>query len=75
MNEAYALVEITDEEVTVSQDIDSSTKTGNITFLIQTDKVKNLDYYVSKLNVYWNPKDTKLWGHLKSIYYYWKFNV
>ena len=49
MNEAYALVEITDEEVTVSQDIDSSTKTGNITFLIQTDKVKNLDYYVSKL--------------------------
>lgn len=49
MNEAYALVEKIDEEVTASQDIDSSTITGKITFLIQTDKIKNLDYYVTKI--------------------------
>ena len=49
MNEAYALVEKIDEEVTASQDIDSATIIGKITFLIQTDKVKNLDYYVSKI--------------------------
>lgn len=49
MNEAYALVEKVDEEATASQDIDSSTIIGKITFLIQADKVKNLDYYVSKI--------------------------
>lgn len=49
MNEAYALVEKIDEEVTASQDIDSSTIVGKVTFLIQTDKVKNLDYYVAKI--------------------------
>ena len=49
MNEAYALVEKIDEEVTASQDIDSSTITGKITFLIQADKIKNLDYYVTKI--------------------------
>ena len=49
MNEAYALVEKIDEETTASQDIDSSTIVGKTTFLIQTDKIKNLDYYVSKI--------------------------
>lgn len=49
MNESYALVEKLDEEVTASQDIDSATITGRITFLIQSDKVKNLDYYISKI--------------------------
>jgi hypothetical protein len=49
MNEAYALVEKIDEEVTASQDIDSATITGKVTFLIQTDKIKNLDYYVTKI--------------------------
>ena len=49
MNEAYALVEKIDEEVTASQDIDSSTIIGKVTFLIQTDKIKNLDYYVTKI--------------------------
>lgn len=49
MNEAYALVEKIDEEVTASQDIDSSTIIGKITFLIQADKIKNLDYYVTKI--------------------------
>ena len=49
MNEAYALVERIDEEVTASQDIDSATITGKVTFLIQTDKIKNLDYYITKI--------------------------
>ena len=49
MNEAYALVERIDEEITASQDIDSAVITGKVTFLIQTNKVKNLDYYVTKI--------------------------
>lgn len=49
MNETYALVEKIDEELTISPDIDSSTITGRVTFLVQTNKVKNLDYYVTKL--------------------------
>lgn len=59
MNETYALVEKIDEEVVASQDIDSATITGKITFLVQTDKIKNLDYYISKIrNTYLgNPQD------------------
>ena len=49
MNESYALVEKTDEEVIASQDIDGSTIMGKITFLIQTNKIHNLDYYITKL--------------------------
>lgn len=49
MNEAYALVDIIDDEVTTSQDIDSATKIAEVTFIIQADKVANLDYYVNKL--------------------------
>lgn len=53
MNEAYALIETIDEEVVASQDIDSATKTCKISFIVQTNKIKNLDYYVSKLrNIY-----------------------
>lgn len=59
MNEAYALVEKVDEEVVASQDIDSATIIGKITFLIQADKVSNLDYYVSKIRNKFlgNPQD------------------
>ena len=49
MNEAYALVETTDEDTVASQDIDSATKMGKITFIVQSDKIKNLDYYVAKI--------------------------
>lgn len=49
MNSAFALVEIVDEELQVSQDIDNATKSCKITFLIQTDKVANLDYYITKI--------------------------
>lgn len=48
-NEAYALVELTDEEVTASQNIDSATKRGRITFLIQTDKINTLEYYLARI--------------------------
>lgn len=49
MNQAYALVEKVDSEVVSSQDIDSATIIGRISFLIQTDKVNNLDYYITKI--------------------------
>lgn len=49
MNEAYALVENVDEEATPSQDIDNATIIGKITFLVQTNKIANLDYYVKKI--------------------------
>lgn len=53
MNEAYALVECLDEDATPSQDIDNATIIGRITFLVQTNKVANLDYYVRKVrNLY-----------------------
>ena len=60
LNESYALIEKVDEEVTVSQDIDNATYIGKITFLIQTNKVKNLEYYVTKLR-------TKFLGFPQSI--------
>lgn len=49
MDESYALVEMQDEEVTVSKDIDSCNKIGQITFLVQSDKMTILDYYLHKL--------------------------
>lgn len=48
-NESYALVEIIDEEATASQDMDNATILGKVSFIIQADKVKNLEYYVNKL--------------------------
>ena len=49
MKESYALVEKVDEEVVASQDIDSGTIQGRITFLVQTDKLVNLEYYNTKI--------------------------
>jgi len=49
LNNAYALVEVVDEEATASQDIDNATKIGTISFLIQANKIKNLDYYTAKI--------------------------
>lgn len=49
MNESYALVEIINNEATPSQDIDNATIDGKITFVIQTNKIHNLEYYVGKL--------------------------
>lgn len=59
MNEAYALVEKIDEELVTSQDIDSATITARVTAIIQADKIKNLDYYLTMLrNKYiGNPQD------------------
>ena len=53
LNQAYALVEVVDEEAVVSQDIDSSTKVGRVTFIMQTNKIKNLEYYVEKVRNYY----------------------
>lgn len=49
LDKAYALVEVLDEDATASQDIDNATKIGRITFLINENKVQNLDYYVAKI--------------------------
>lgn len=49
LNETYALVEKVDTEDVESQDIDGATITGKITFLVQADKLVNLDYYVTKI--------------------------
>jgi hypothetical protein len=49
MNESYALVELINDEVTPSQDIDNAIKEGKISFIIQTNKIANLDYYINKL--------------------------
>ena len=61
IDESYALVELVDCETTPSVDIDNATLSGRISFLVQADKVKNLDYYVFKLrNKYLgNPQDIK----------------
>lgn len=49
MNDAYALVEATNETSVPSQDIDSAEFTGRVTIIIQADKVANLDYYARKI--------------------------
>ena len=72
MNKAYALIELVDEEVVVSQDIDSATKMGKITFFIQADKVKNLEYYIQKLRMAYlgNPQEmVNAEGNRMKLYY------
>lgn len=49
LNEAYALVEVTDETATASQDIDSAQITGRVTIITQTNKLPVLDYYAKKI--------------------------
>lgn len=52
-NKSFALVEVLDEEATISPDIDFVEKSGTITFIIQESKIELLDYYVQKLrNIY-----------------------
>lgn len=50
MNDAYALVEITNTTAVASQDIDSAQITGRVTIVIQANKVANLDYYATKIH-------------------------
>ena len=50
MNDAYALVEITNTTAVASQDIDGAQITGRVTIIIQANKVANLDYYAGKLH-------------------------
>lgn len=49
LDKAYALVEFTGEEAIASQDFDSATDNGVITFEIQSNKIKNFDYYARKI--------------------------
>ena len=50
LNEAFALVEITDNKAVASQDIDGAQITGRVTIVIQANKVANLDYYAGKIH-------------------------
>ena len=49
MNKSFALIETIDDESQASQDIDNASRIARITFLVQTDKIANLDYYVTKI--------------------------
>ena len=49
LDKAYALVEKTDETVLASNDIDSASISARATFLIQSNKVSNLDYLITKV--------------------------
>lgn len=49
LEDSFGLVEIANEEPTVSQDIDGGTIRARITFLIQTNKIKNLEWYCAKI--------------------------
>ena len=48
-DKSFGLVEQIDEEVTATQDLDNAIKTYRVTFLIQADKIMNLEYYVEKI--------------------------
>lgn len=50
LNDAYALVEITNTTAVASQDIDGAQITGRVTIIIQANKVANLDYYAGKIH-------------------------
>lgn len=49
LNKSYGLIELIDMEITASQDIDSATMYGKCSFLIQSNKVSILDYYLTKI--------------------------
>jgi hypothetical protein len=49
MDKTYCLCELTNADATASQDIDNSTLYANLTFLVNTNKAKNIDYYVNKI--------------------------
>lgn len=49
MNDAYALVELTNTAALASQDIDAGKLTGRVTIIIQANKVALLDYYATKI--------------------------
>ena len=49
MDKSFALVEQLNEEAIVSEDVDGGANTGRISFMIQSDKVNQLEYYLRML--------------------------
>jgi len=49
IGQSYALIEQLDEETIISQDISGATILGRITFLIDANKVSNLEFYMRYL--------------------------
>lgn len=59
LGESYALIEQLDEETITSQDIVGATIMGRITFMIDANKVKNLEYYLRYLKNLYTGKPIK----------------
>ena len=49
VGKGYALIEQTDEETIQSQDISGATILGRITFMVEANKITNLEYYLRYL--------------------------
>ena len=45
----YGLIEVENEEIAPSQDIDNVSKFGSINFLVPANKISNLEYYMLKI--------------------------
>lgn len=71
MDKSYGLVELTDKELTASQDVDAGTIYGRITFYIQAHKADTLDYYTAMLSSKYagSPQEIEdALGHKYSVY-------
>jgi hypothetical protein len=60
LNQIYGLVETENEEITTSQDIDSVSKHGSINFLVPSNKIQNLEYYILKMRTLYAGKPEKI---------------
>lgn len=49
MDKTYGLVEVMDQESTASQDIDNATKTIQVSFIVPTNKITNLENYLGQI--------------------------
>lgn len=59
VGKSYALIEQLDEETIASQDISGATIMGRITFMIDANKIKNLEYYTRYLKSEYTGKPIK----------------
>ena len=59
IGKSYALIEQTDEETILSQDIMGATIYGKISFICNVDKIKNLEYYLRYLKSEYNGRAIK----------------
>ncbi len=60
MNSAYGLVEIMDETTQISPDLDNGVIDAKVTFMINADKIEQLEYYIAKLRGAYKGKPQEL---------------